>query len=166
MILVSRCLLGDKCRYNGQGKPNQAVIDFLRDMQEGVDYLLICPECAGRLPIPRPPGEILNGDAAAVWQGTGRVQNQKGDDYTPGFLKGAGDACQKAAASGAVAALLKEKSPSCGVHLVHDGSFDGTVIPGQGITTLALHQLGLAVFSEDELPELAKFLARQDTDRE
>lgn len=166
MILVSRCLLGDKCRYNGQGKPNRAVIDFLRDMQEGVDYLPICPECAGRLPIPRPPGEIMDGNAAAVWQGTGRVQNQQGDDYTPAFLKGAGDACQKATAHGAIAALLKEKSPSCGVHLVHDGSFDGTVIPGQGVTTLALQRLGLAVFSENELPELAKFLTRQDTDRE
>lgn len=166
MILISRCLLGDKCRYNGTGKPNRAVIDFLRDMQEGVDYLPICPECAGGLPIPRPPGEITGGDAAAVLRGRGRVQNEQGDDYTSGFLLGAADACAKAAASGAAAALLKEKSPSCGVHLVHNGSFDGGVIPGRGITALALTELGLAVFSEDDLPDLAAFLAQRNSTAE
>ncbi|MBQ3180171.1 MAG: DUF523 domain-containing protein [Firmicutes bacterium] len=164
MILVSRCLTGAKCRYNGRGKPNQAIIDFLRDLQEGVDYLLICPECAGRLPIPRPPGEITGGDAAAVWQGTARVRNAAGDDYTAAFLHGAQDACQKAQKHHAAAALLKDKSPSCGVHLVHDGSFDGSTIPGYGVTALALHRLGLTLFSEDDLPALAEFLHHPNQD--
>ncbi len=160
MLLVSKCLTGAPCRYNGQGKANQAVIDFLATLHLGEDYLLICPECAGRLPIPRAPGEIMGGDAAAVWQGRAKVQNQAGDDYTPGFLAGAGAAVAAAKSTHAAAALLKEKSPSCGVHMVHTGSFDGALTSGQGVAAYALAAAGLTLFSEDDLPALQDFLSR------
>jgi uncharacterized protein YbbK (DUF523 family) len=159
MLLVSRCLIGDKCRYNGEGKPNQAVIDFLSGLQIGRDYLLICPETSGGLPIPRKAGEISNGSAQDVWNGKAKVLNPDGDDYTPGFLQGARLACEIAKKSNAVAALLKEKSPSCGVRFVHDGSFGGGILPGMGVTSLALSKLGVQIFSEKELAELKDFLA-------
>jgi uncharacterized protein YbbK (DUF523 family) len=160
MLLVSRCLIGDKCRYNGEGKPNQAVIDFLNDLQIGRDYVLICPESSGGLPIPRKAGEIENGSAQAVWNGFAKVLNPDGDDYTAGFLKGARIACEIARKTNATAALLKEKSPSCGVRFVHDGSFSGSLLPGMGITSLALSKLGIRIFSEKELAELKIFLSK------
>lgn len=161
MILVSRCLTGANCRYNGKSKPNKAIIDFLSTLQEGTDYLLICPESAGNLPIPRAPGEITGGNAAAVLRGEAKVTSKDGDDYTNAFLKGAADACQKASDFSANIAILKEKSPSCGVHLVHDGSFSGQTIPGCGVTTAALISRNITVFSENELKNLQNFLNQQ-----
>ena len=164
MLLVSRCLLGENCRYNGKSKPNQAVIDFLRDKKIGVDYLPICPETTGKLPVPRPAGEIIGGCAAAVWAGEAKVQNQQGDDYTEGFITGAKIACEQAQKHHAIVALLKENSPSCGVNYVHIGHFNGDLQPGQGVAAYALSQLGLKLFSEDELPELIAYL-EQETEK-
>lgn len=158
MLLVSRCLVGEKCRYNGKGKPNRAVIEFLQTLQAGRDYVFICPEMSGKLPIPRLPGEIIGGNAAKVWAGAAKVQNPDGTDYTPGFIAGAETACQTAAKTMATAALLKEKSPSCGVHLVHNGHFDGTTVPGLGIAAYALARQGVRLFSEDDLDELKEYL--------
>lgn len=162
MLLVSRCLGGAKCRYNGEGKPNPAVIEFLRGLQEGRDYVFICPETAGKLPIPRLPGEISGGDAAKVWAGTAKVQNPEGADYTPGFIAGAEAACQTAERTHATTALLKEKSPSCGVHLVHNGDFDGTTVPGLGVAAYALARQGVRLFSEDDLDELKEYLRQTE----
>ncbi len=161
MLLISRCLLGENCRYNGKSKPNQAVIDFLRDKKIGVDYLPICPETDGRLPIPRPAGEIIGGCAAAVWAGEAKIKNQQGDDYTEGFIAGAKIACKLAEKHRAAAALLKENSPSCGVNYVHIGHFNGDLQPGQGVAAYALSQLGLKLFSEDELPQLLAYLEQE-----
>ena len=161
MLLVSQCLTGANCRYNGKAKPNQEVIDFLATLAIGRDYLLICPESFAKLPIPRAPGEIIGGSAEAVWQGTARVENQAGEDYTPAFLRGAELACLLAQASGANAALLKENSPSCGVHRVHEGSFSGATVPGQGVAALALAKLGITLFNEDELEELRQFISKK-----
>ncbi len=158
MLLVSRCLLGENCRYNGKAKPNQAVIDFLHNKKIGVDYLPICPEADGKLPIPRPAGEIIGGRAAAVWAGDAKVQNQQGDDYTEGFIAGAKIACKLAEKHNATAALLKENSPSCGVNYVHSGHFNGDLQSGQGVAAHALSQLGLKLFSENELPQLLAYL--------
>lgn len=161
MILVSKCLTGAPCRYNGQGKPNRDVIDFLATMTEGQDYLLICPECDGGLPIPRLGGEICGGTAADVLHGTARVQNINGDDYTAAFIAGAQKAAQLATEHHATAALLKEKSPSCGSHLVHDGHFGDCVIAGQGITAHLLCEAGVACFSEEELDKLTALLQNE-----
>lgn len=158
MILVSKCLTGAPCRYNGQGKPNQAVIDFLATLTEGRDYVMICPECDGGLPIPRLGGEICGGTAADVLGGRATIRNINGDDYTAEFIAGAKAALTKAEKLGATAALLKEKSPSCGVHQVHDGAFADGVIPGQGLTAHLLSANGLAIFNEDEIPALASYI--------
>lgn len=158
MLLVSKCLTGANCRYNGNSKPNQAVIEYLRGQKPGRDYVLICPECAGGLPIPRAGGEICGGGAAEVLAGEARVLNAAGDDYTPGFIKGTEATLKIAQSCGAEAALLKEKSPSCGVHLIHNGKFDGDTIPGQGVCACALQRIGVQLFNEDELTELREFL--------
>lgn len=160
MILVSKCLTGAPCRYNGQGKPNQAVINFLSTLRLGRDYLLICPECDGGLPIPRLGGEICGGTAADVFAGTARVQNIHGNDYTAAFITGARHAAKLAAGHNVTAALLKEKSPSCGSHFIHDGHFGDGIIPGQGVTAHLLTQTGIPCFSEDELAELQTLLAQ------
>lgn len=158
MILVSKCLTGAPCRYNGQGKPNQAVIDFLATLTEGRDYVLICPECNGGLPIPRLGGEICGGTAADVLAGRAAIRNINGDDYTAEFIAGANAALQQAHKLNATAALLKEKSPSCGVHQVHDGAFADGIIAGQGLTTHLLATHGLAIFNEEEIPALADYI--------
>lgn len=158
MILVSKCLTGAACRYNGKGKPNQAVIDFLQGLEQGRDYLLICPECDGGLPIPRLGGEICGGTAADVMAGKAAVRNINGNDYTAEFIKGARSAVDNAVKHGATAALLKEKSPSCGVHLIHDGHFADGIIEGQGVTAHLLNEIGVRTFNEDELDDLQGFL--------
>lgn len=158
MILVSKCLTGAPCRYNGKGKPNPAVIDFLAGLTPGRDYMLICPECDGGLPIPRAGGEICGSTAADVLEGRATVQNSSGGDYTAGFVKGARLAAGLAKQTGAAAALLKEKSPSCGVHLVHNGKFDDGLTAGQGVTAYLLAQAGVQLFNENELAELAAFI--------
>lgn len=160
MILVSKCLTGAACRYNGKGKPNQAVIDFLSTLVEGKDFLLICPECDGGLPIPRLGGEICGGTAADVISGKAKVLNINGDDYTAEFVAGAQKAAKLAEQNKVTAALLKEKSPSCGSHFVHDGGFSDGIVPGQGVTAHLLCQIGVACFSEDELDKLCEFLHR------
>lgn len=158
MILVSKCLTGAACRYNGKGKPNQAVIDFLHELQLGRDYLLICPECDGGLPIPRLGGEICGGTAADVFRGQATVRNINGDDYTAEFIKGAQTAVNIAQTHAAEAALLKEKSPSCGVHFIHNGRFDDGIIEGRGVTAHLLWENDIPTFSEEEIDKLREFL--------
>lgn len=158
MILVSKCLTGAPCRYNGKGKPDQAVIDFLVTLTEGRDYILICPECDGGMIIPRLACEICGGTAADVLAGRASVQNSKGDDHTQEFIAGAKCAVQLAETHHATAALLKENSPSCGSHLIHDGQFGDGLIAGQGIAAHLLTKAGVACFAEDELEKLADFI--------
>ena len=112
-ILVSRCLLGDACRYAGDGCPHREVIAL------GERYRLvgICPEEDGGLPTPRPPAEIC----------AGRVITAEGGDVTEEFKKGAALAVRKAKEAGATAAVLKARSPSCGRGAVYDGTFTHTV---------------------------------------
>ena len=161
MLLISNCLLGANCRYNGKTKPCPAVIELVRNMQQGIDYLPICPESQGNLPIPRLAGEIIGGNAQDVLCGRAYVQNAVGDDYTTAFISGTKAVCAQAAANNATVALLKENSPSCGSHFVHAGKFDKTLQAGEGVAACALRQMGIKIFSEDQIPQLLEFLNRQ-----
>ena len=136
-ILVSRCLLGDACRYAGDGCPHSAVIAL------GERYRLIgiCPEEDGGLPTPRPPAEIREG----------RVITAEGGDVTEEFKKGAALAVRKAKEAGATVAVLKARSPSCGRGAVYDGTFTHTLIKGNGVTAEALLGAGLAVYTEEDV---------------
>ncbi|MEY9212876.1 DUF523 domain-containing protein [Thermobifida halotolerans] len=151
-ILVSACLMGREVRFDGRAKPTDHEI-FLRWRDEG-RLIPFCPEVVGGLPVPRPPAEIEGARGArAVLEGQARIRTPEGRDVTAFFLAGARAALNAAREQGVRMAVLKENSPSCGVHRVFDGSFSGTRTPGAGLTTLLLRDHGIDVFTEDELPQ-------------
>lgn len=147
--LVSRCLLGEPCRYDGKAKGNDRVRDLLKGK---VRVVGICPECDGGLPTPRTPSEIQGGDGADVLRGAARVVSVDGEDRTEAFVRGARMAVETARREGAEAALLKAKSPSCGIGRIYDGGFSGTLREGDGVTAAALRAAGLTIHSETDCP--------------
>ena len=141
-ILVSRCLLGEPCRYDDKSKPVEALLALER---QGHILVSVCPEEDGGLPTPRPPAEI---------QEDGRVVNRLGIDVTAEYTAGAYHALRLAREHGCTVAVLKEKSPSCGNRQVYDGSFTGTLVDGQGITARLLIEHGIRVLGESQLNQL------------
>ena len=139
-VLVSACLLGNDCRYDGGNCHNKNVIAYLRDKEA----IVICPEQLGGFTTPRPPAEI-NGRS---------ILTAKGEDVTIGFMDGAQKALAIAKAAGCEIAVLKEESPSCGKQRIFDGSFQGIVIAGSGITASLLSANGIEVLSEEEIEQL------------
>jgi len=155
-ILISSCLLGQRVRYDG-GHCAQAS-PYLKQWQEEGRLIAICPEMAGGLPAPRPPAEIEGGQADRVWSGQAPIRTNQGEDVTAAFLKGAGLALELAKAHHIRLAILKEKSPSCGVNQVYDGRFQGQLVRGMGVTATTLTQSGIRVFSEFEIEAAHAFL--------
>ena len=135
-LLVSACLLGAPCRYDGRAKPCAAVQALARD------YALVpvCPEQLGGLSTPRSPAE-RRGDG---------VYTAAGADVTAAYRRGAEAAVATAQTHGCRAAILKEKSPACGVRRVYDGAFSGTLCPGEGVAAESLRRAGVMVYSEEE----------------
>lgn len=138
-ILVSACLLGDKVRYDGKGNyhPN------IKYILENFDVIPFCPEVEGGLPIPRIPSEIKGND----------VINKEGKNVTRNFVEGANKALNIVSYFHITTAILKENSPSCGVHKIHDGNFTNKLIDGEGITTKLLKQHGVNVINEEEIEQ-------------
>ena len=137
-ILISACLLGEPCRYDGLSRPlPDETLDRL--MHEHT-LIPVCPEQLGGLPTPRTPSERQGG----------RVVMRDGKDVTAAYQRGAQIACALAMQTGAEAAILKARSPSCGSGRIYDGSFSGTVIPGDGVTAEVLKKSGLTVCGETE----------------
>ncbi|CAM2069722.1 DUF523 domain-containing protein [Sulfidibacter corallicola] len=156
-ILVSACLLGEKVRHDGRHKLSDHPV-LARWREEG-RIVPVCPEVAGGLPTPRPPAEIFDGDGDAVWRGEAKVRNRHDTDVTEPFTKGAEQALALAVDQGARLAVLKAKSPSCGVGLIYDGSFSGNLIPGSGVTASLLESHDIRVFTEQQIEEAAAWLA-------
>lgn len=139
-ILVSRCLYGDKpVRYDGKTKEERDP-RFLK-WKEDDRLIPVCPEVDGGLPVPRT-------DAQRVGN---QVITRDGRDVTREYRKGAEIALEQALQEDVLCAVLKEKSPSCGSSRVYDGTFEGTLIEGQGLTTEMLREAGIRVYSEEEL---------------
>lgn len=136
---VSACLCGTACRYDGGAKPDAAVKDFA----QGNGAMLLCPELL-MLPCPRPPCE-LNADR--------QVLSQDGRNLTAEFRKGAELTLALCKEQGITHAILKERSPSCGVHKIYDGTFTGTTIAGMGLTARLLLENGITVISEEDFHE-------------
>lgn len=132
-VLISACLLGRACRYDGKSKKCIGTVD-------GLNWIPVCPECDGGLPTPRAPAEIV-GD---------RVINSSGVDVTAEYEKGAAIALQTAAKNDCRIAVLKERSPSCGTNGVYDGSFSGKLCDGMGVTARLLSENGIRVVGESE----------------
>lgn len=141
-LLVSACLLGVNCKYNGGN--NSLPSQPLAALEERYRLVPVCPERDGGLPTPRVPSER---------RGSG-VFNREGEDVTAPFRRGAELALETAKARGCRVALLKERSPSCGAGAIYDGSFTGEVIPGDGITAELLRKNGLTLLGETEVEKL------------
>jgi uncharacterized protein YbbK (DUF523 family) len=126
------------CNHQGEGSPSAAV----RRLSDAHQLVPICPEVAGGLSTPRPAAEL---------QPDGRVVNERGDDVSDAYRRGAAAAVALADAVGASRAVLKARSPSCGCHEVYDGTFSRTRVVGEGITARALREAGLTVESEENV---------------
>ncbi len=142
-ILVSACLLGIPCRYDGASQPDPEI----QALAIQGKIIPVCPEVAGGLPTPRPPAEIVGGDGAAVLDGSGHVVTVDGNDVTEAFLRGAQAALEAALSAGAGKAILRAHSPSCGVEAIYDGTFSGRLKPGMGVTAALLTRHGIPVES-------------------
>ena len=141
-LLVSACLLGLPCRYDGASKGHP----LLPDLLERHTVVPVCPEQLGGLPTPRPPAE-RRGE---------RVVTQCGTDVTVQYRRGAQEALTLCRLFHCDAALLKERSPSCGLGEIYDGSFSRHLVPGNGVTAALLRENGISVFGESQIEELLK----------
>ena len=150
MIIVSACLCGINCKYDGG---NNLDVRILKLLKEG-KALPICPEQLGGQETPRDPQEITNGNGFDVIEGNARILGFKNDDLTSSFLKGAYESLRIAEAVGATIAILKARSPSCGVSEIYDGTFSGTKRNGNGVTAELLLSKGIKVFTEENLEKL------------
>jgi len=128
-ILVSACLFGINCTYNGKNNLNYRIFSLMNNFS----LIPVCPEQLAGLPTPRPRAEITGGKG---WAPGSRVVNEFGVDVTRAFERGAD---------------LKSKSPSCGTQHVYDGTFSSILIPGVGVTAALLRENGIEVLSEDEI---------------
>ena len=134
-LLISACLMGCNCKYNGGN--NALPPEALAALRERYRLIPVCPEAAGGLPTPRVPSERRGGS----------VVTRDGRDVTAAFRRGAEIAGMLAERYGARLALLKSGSPSCGSGAVYDGSFTGTLTPGDGVTAEYLKNKNLIIFS-------------------
>ena len=137
MIVVSKCLIGENCKYDGTNNFCPEVMEFLKDK----DYVSVCPEMLGGLGCPRKPAEI-KGD---------KVINSENKDVTENFVSGAEKALEIALKNKATLAILKESSPSCGGKTIYSGNFDGKKIKGTGITAKLFKEKGIKVISEKDV---------------
>ncbi|MBZ4318395.1 DUF523 domain-containing protein [Streptomyces huiliensis] len=140
-ILVSACLRGVPCRFDGRDKASAEVGEAVA----GRRVVAFCPEVAGGLPTPRRPAELVGGDGHDVLDGTARVVEDTGRDVTEEFTAGARRALAAARRGGCSEALLMPRSPSCGRGAVYDGSFGGALVPGDGVTAALLERNGITV---------------------
>lgn len=143
-ILVSACLLGVCCRYDGRGNPSAQVLDLLK--RDDLELIPVCPEQLGGLPTPRLPSERVED----------RIINRAGEDVTDQFQRGAAEALRLARSYGCDVAVLKERSPSCGCGRIYDGSFTGTLTEGNGVTTELLLSAGIQVVGESRIEQLTE----------
>lgn len=138
-ILVSACLLGKNCKYNGGNNLNQSVLGFI----EGHEVIGVCPEQLGGLSTPRLPAEMVEGV----------VTNKEGVSVDNEFRKGAQEALAVALENKVDLAILQSRSPSCGVKEIYDGSFSGKKIKGQGVFAKLLSSRGIKVLDAEDVAE-------------
>ena len=139
-VLVSACLLGENCKYNGGNNYSEKVVEFLK----GREVLPVCPETLAGLGIPRTPIEI-RGD---------QVISRDGEDVTEPLIRAIKTILSQIADEDIECAILKSRSPTCGVRQVYDGSFSGTLIDGAGVLAQALMEAGCQVFDSEDLPQV------------
>ena len=136
-IMISGCLLGENCKYNGGNNYSEKVAEYIK----GHEVISVCPECLGGLPTPRIPAEIVDGV----------VTNKAGEIVDVQFRKGAEIALEPAKRERIDLAILQSRSPSCGVKQVYDGTFSGKRIDGPGVFAKLLKENGFQVIDVEDL---------------
>jgi uncharacterized protein YbbK (DUF523 family) len=146
-LAISACLLGETCRYDGASKASPGLIALAADCRRaGVEVIAVCPEVLGGLGVPRPGAHLAGGDGHAALSGRARVLTaEQGLDVTAAFLRGAARASELA--RGARLAILKARSPSCGLGQTE---IDGALAPGDGVLAALLVQAGVACTTDEE----------------
>ena len=139
-IMVSACLLGEKCKYNGGNNRNPGLLHLL----SGHKVIPVCPEVLGGLPTPRVPAEIVNGT----------VINREGVSVDDAFRLGAKKAIEMARQEKPDLIILQSRSPSCGVKEIYDGTFSGKLVPGHGIFAEMALQAGFRVIDAEDAAEI------------
>ncbi|MEY8337465.1 DUF523 domain-containing protein [Lachnospiraceae bacterium 62-35] len=148
-VLISACLLGLCCRYDGEEKQYESIEALMK-----LCHLIpVCPEQLGGLKTPRDPAERRGN----------RVLTSKGEDVTNSYEKGAEEALKMARLFGCQKAILKEKSPSCGCGRIYDGSFSRKLIPGDGVTAGLFKSHGIEIVGERQVSEFAEQLKKKIT---
>ncbi len=137
MILVSACLCGINCKYNGGNNYNEKIFNLVKEGKA----IPVCPEQLGGLSTPRIPSEVRNG----------KVINKEGIDVTENFKKGANEVFELCKKLNINKVILKSKSPSCGKGKIYSGNFDGKLVDGNGILTELLIKNGIEVINSDEI---------------
>ena len=148
--LVSACLLGVECRWDGKSKPCDELVKMMKENK----LIPVCPEQLGGLSTPRTPSEVNNGDGKGVVEGKNKVINKDGDDVTANFIKGAEQALKIAKMVGATEFIGANKSPSCGKGITYDGSFTGNLVKGDGVTAALFKKHGIKVTNIVDLDNL------------
>lgn len=147
--MVSACLMGAACAYDGEGREDEALQGIL-----GVRWIVpVCPEQLGGLPTPRSPAEITGGSGVDVLCGRAEVRTGCGRDVTEHFRRGARETVRLAGLLGCSLAVFKPRSPSCGPGDHYDGSFTGRLVTGAGVTAEALRRQGVRVVTPMEYRE-------------
>lgn len=136
-IMVSGCLLGENCKYNGGNNYSEKVAEYIK----GHDVISVCPECLGGLPTPRIPAEIVDGI----------VTNREGQVVDEEFRRGAKRALEIARKEQIDVAILQSRSPSCGIKQIYDGTFSGTKVDGQGVFAKMLREHGVSMIDVEDL---------------
>ena len=136
-IMVSACLIGEKCKYNGKDNCSEKLLEYIKDHE----VIAVCPEVAGGLSIPRIPCEIVNGI----------VINKDGESKDAEFRKGAQICLRRALEEKIDLAILQSRSPSCAAKQIYDGSFSGKLIDGQGIFAGMLSENGIRVMDVEDI---------------
>jgi len=155
-ILISACLLGKPVRYNGT---DLSLKDhpLIKKWDDSKLLIPLCPEVAGGMSVPRSPAEISLGNGYSVLSLKSKVISKDQCDVSKYFIAGAQKALALAKKNNCVAAILTERSPSCGSQQIYDGSFSNTRIAGMGVTTALLEKNGILVFNQYQLEDLERY---------
>ncbi|MDU1400270.1 DUF523 domain-containing protein [Finegoldia magna] len=138
-VLISACLLGVDCKYNGSN--NKLDDGIIHSLKEKYNLIPVCPEIMGGMPTPRNPVEISDG----------KVFDYDGEEFTKEFEKGSEEVVKLAKLYDATIAILKENSPSCGSNYIYDGTFNHQKIKGMGIAAHKLSKENIKLFSEENI---------------